>query len=136
LRLFDANTLFALMFSWLVPQHMPKQLALGYIAEFARVTKPGGVIVFQIPDRRQQAWSSEHVDQAAVPWEFWRAHEPLMLMCETPYAGVIKVLEGAGASDQGRGRRLRSPCIGLALLRGPEGIGDACRLGPQAAVDH
>jgi glycosyltransferase involved in cell wall biosynthesis/ubiquinone/menaquinone biosynthesis C-methylase UbiE len=96
LQLFEANT-FDLVYSWLVLQHMPKQLALGYIAEFARVTKPGGVMVFQIPDRRQPAWSGEHVDQTDVPWEFWQAREPLMLMCETPYAEVVKVLTEAGA---------------------------------------
>jgi ubiquinone/menaquinone biosynthesis C-methylase UbiE len=96
LQLFEANT-FDLVYSWLVLQHMPKQLALGYIAEFARVTKPGGVMVFQIPDRRQQARSGKPVDQADVPWEFWQAQEPLMLMCETPHAEVIRVLADAGA---------------------------------------
>jgi ubiquinone/menaquinone biosynthesis C-methylase UbiE len=49
LQLFEANT-FDLVHSWLVLQHMPKPLALAYISEFARVAKPGGVIVFQIPD--------------------------------------------------------------------------------------
>jgi glycosyltransferase involved in cell wall biosynthesis/ubiquinone/menaquinone biosynthesis C-methylase UbiE len=96
LRLFEANT-FDLVYSWLVLQHMPKQLALGYIAEFARVTNPGGVMVFQIPDRRQQARSGEHMGEGDVPLEFWRAQEPLMLMCETPYAEVVKVLAAAGA---------------------------------------
>jgi glycosyltransferase involved in cell wall biosynthesis/ubiquinone/menaquinone biosynthesis C-methylase UbiE len=96
LRLFEANT-FDLVYSWLVLQHMPKQLALGYIAEFARVTKPGGIMIFQIPDRRQQAWSDGHVGRDDLPLEFWRAREPLMLMCETPYAEVVKVLADAGA---------------------------------------
>jgi ubiquinone/menaquinone biosynthesis C-methylase UbiE len=96
LQLFDANT-FDLVYSWLVLQHMPKQLALGYIAEFARVTKPGGVMVFQIPDRRQHAQSGGNWGQEDLPLEFWRAQEPLMLMCETPYAEIVKVLEAAGA---------------------------------------
>jgi ubiquinone/menaquinone biosynthesis C-methylase UbiE len=96
LQLFEANT-FDLVYSWLVLQHMPKQLALGYIAEFARVTKPGGVMVFQIPDRRQQTPSGEPVGQEDLPPEFWRAQEPLMLMCETPYSELVKVLEEAGA---------------------------------------
>jgi glycosyltransferase involved in cell wall biosynthesis/SAM-dependent methyltransferase len=95
LRLFDANT-FDLVYSWLVLQHMPKQLALGYIAEFARVTKPGGVIVFQIPDRRQHAQSGGNVDQEGLPLEFWRGSEPSMLMCETPYAEIVNVLEEVG----------------------------------------
>jgi glycosyltransferase involved in cell wall biosynthesis/ubiquinone/menaquinone biosynthesis C-methylase UbiE len=96
LQLFEANT-FDLVYSWLVLQHMPKQLALGYLAEFARVTKPGGVMVFQIPDRRQQVWSGGHVGRDDLPLEFWRAREPFMLMCETPYAEVAKVLEEASA---------------------------------------
>jgi glycosyltransferase involved in cell wall biosynthesis/ubiquinone/menaquinone biosynthesis C-methylase UbiE len=96
LQLFDANT-FDLVYSWLVLQHMPKQLALGYISEFARVTKPGGVMVFQIPDRRQHAQSGGNWGQEDLPLEFWRAQEPLMLMCETPYAEIVKVLEEAGA---------------------------------------
>jgi glycosyltransferase involved in cell wall biosynthesis/ubiquinone/menaquinone biosynthesis C-methylase UbiE len=96
LRLFDANT-FDLVYSWLVLQHMPKQLALGYISEFARVTKPGGVMVFQIPDRRQQARPGANVGREDLPMEFWQGLEPIMLMCETPYTEVVKVLEEAGA---------------------------------------
>jgi hypothetical protein len=76
---------------------MPKQLALGYIAEFARVTKPGGIMIFQIPDRRQPAWSGGHVGRDDLPLEFWQGQEPLMLMCETPYAEVVEVLAEAGA---------------------------------------
>jgi glycosyltransferase involved in cell wall biosynthesis/ubiquinone/menaquinone biosynthesis C-methylase UbiE len=96
LRLFDANT-FDLVYSWLVLQHMPKQLALGYISEFARVTKPGGVMVFQIPDRRQHARPGANVGREDLPMEFWQGLEPIMLMCETPYTEVVKVLEEAGA---------------------------------------
>jgi glycosyltransferase involved in cell wall biosynthesis/2-polyprenyl-3-methyl-5-hydroxy-6-metoxy-1,4-benzoquinol methylase len=96
LQLFEANT-FDLVFSWLVLQHMPKQLALGYISEFARVTKPGGVMVFQIPDRRQDVASGAHLGTDGLPVEFWCAQNPLMLMCETPYAEIVEVLEAAGA---------------------------------------
>jgi glycosyltransferase involved in cell wall biosynthesis/ubiquinone/menaquinone biosynthesis C-methylase UbiE len=96
LRLFDANT-FDMVYSWLVLQHMPKQLALRYIAEFARVTKPGGVIVFEVPDRHQRAVVDESPRTEDLPSEFWRGEEPLMLMCETPYSEIVKVLEGAGA---------------------------------------
>jgi SAM-dependent methyltransferase len=86
-----------MVYSWLVLQHMPRQLALGYISEFARVTKPGGVMVFQVPDRRQSSETDERNGRGDLPFEFWRAQEPLMLMCETPYAEVVKVLEEAGA---------------------------------------
>jgi glycosyltransferase involved in cell wall biosynthesis/2-polyprenyl-3-methyl-5-hydroxy-6-metoxy-1,4-benzoquinol methylase len=96
LRLFDSNT-FDMVYSWLVLQHMPKELALRYIAEFARVTKPGGVIVFEVPDRRQRTVADESPRTGDLPSEFWRGEEPLMLMCETPYSEIVKVLEGAGA---------------------------------------
>jgi hypothetical protein len=86
-----------MVYSWLVLQHMPKQLALRYIAEFARVTKPGGVIVFEVPDRRQRAVAEGNPRSGDLPSEFWRGEEPLMLMCETPYSEIVKVLEGAGA---------------------------------------
>ena len=35
--------------------------------------------------------------QDNLPLEFWQAQEPLMLMCETPYAEVVNVLEDGGA---------------------------------------
>lgn len=34
-----------------VLQHLPPPLAHGYLAEFFRVTRPGGVVVFQMPAR-------------------------------------------------------------------------------------
>jgi hypothetical protein len=60
------------------------------------VTKRGGVMVFQIADRWQEARPSGNVGREDLPVEFCRAQEPIMLRCETPYAAVVKVLEGAG----------------------------------------
>jgi glycosyltransferase involved in cell wall biosynthesis/SAM-dependent methyltransferase len=96
LRLFDDN-MFDMVYSWLVLQHIPKQLALGYIAEFVRVTKPGGVIVFEVADRRQRAGPAEDLHKEEIPFEFWRAEEPFMLMCDTPRAEVVSALGAAGA---------------------------------------
>lgn len=48
LRLFGDNT-FDFVYSNLVLQHMPSNLAVSYMREFVRVAKPAGVIVFQIP---------------------------------------------------------------------------------------
>jgi SAM-dependent methyltransferase len=42
---------FDLVYSNLVLQHMPPELSRGYLAEFVRVLKPGGVAVFQLPSR-------------------------------------------------------------------------------------
>jgi hypothetical protein len=86
-----------MVYSWLVLQHIPKQLALGYIAEFVRVTKPGGVIVFEVADRRQRAGPAEDLHKEEIPFEFWRAEEPFMLMCDTPRAEVVSALGAAGA---------------------------------------
>jgi len=96
LRLFKANT-FDMVYSWLVLQHMPKQLALGYISEFVRVTKPGGVIVFQVPNRLQGDGSAEQSGRQQLPFEFWRAEDPILLMCEIPSPEVVRTLEEAGA---------------------------------------
>ena len=43
---------FDLVYSNLVLQHMPPALGRGYIAEFARVLRPGGLLVFQVPSER------------------------------------------------------------------------------------
>jgi SAM-dependent methyltransferase len=46
-----ADGSFDFVYSSIVLQHMNPGLGLGYIAEFVRVLAPGGVLVFQIPDR-------------------------------------------------------------------------------------
>ncbi len=48
LRQFDAAT-FDVVHSCLVLQHIPPDFALGYVAEFFRVARPGGLVVFQVP---------------------------------------------------------------------------------------
>jgi SAM-dependent methyltransferase len=49
LRLFDDDT-FDLAYSSVVLQHQPSsELALGYVRELARVVRPGGGLVFQLP---------------------------------------------------------------------------------------
>ncbi len=40
------------LLSLIVLQHIPKKFIKGYLSEFLRVTKPGGLIVFQIPTRK------------------------------------------------------------------------------------
>ena len=50
LRLFPAES-FDLVCSFIVLQHIAPRFAERYIREFVRVLRPGGVLVFQIPDR-------------------------------------------------------------------------------------
>ena len=52
LRIFE-DASFDLVYSNIVLQHMEPSLALQYISEFARCTKPGGAIVFQVPHVRR-----------------------------------------------------------------------------------
>jgi SAM-dependent methyltransferase len=48
LSVFDAAS-FDLVYSTIVLQHIPPPMALGYLAEFARVLRPGGLAVFTLP---------------------------------------------------------------------------------------
>ena len=48
LRCFEDNT-FDLTSTLITLQHIPPALAESYLGEFARVTKPGGLIYFQVP---------------------------------------------------------------------------------------
>jgi SAM-dependent methyltransferase len=57
LRVFpDAH--FDFVYSVIVLQHVLPSHAKGYIAEFLRVTRPGGMVVFQIPSARKAASGS------------------------------------------------------------------------------
>jgi glycosyltransferase involved in cell wall biosynthesis/SAM-dependent methyltransferase len=96
LRLFDDNT-FDFVYSALVLQHMPRPLALGCIMEFVRVTKPGGLMVFQVPDHRRATELPAEQEDDGVPEAFWRGREPMMIMSAIPFPKVAKALEESGA---------------------------------------
>jgi SAM-dependent methyltransferase len=53
LRMFD-DASFDLVLTLLVLQHMRPDYAIGYIREFARVLRPGGVLLMQIPSGRRK----------------------------------------------------------------------------------
>ena len=56
LRFFPADHL-NLVYSFLVLQHLPDRSLIGqYLREFIRILKPGGLAVFQIPDRLSLRW--------------------------------------------------------------------------------
>ena len=50
LRAFAAAT-FDLVYSRITLQHLPRRHVRSYLAEFMRVLRPGGLLVFQLPDR-------------------------------------------------------------------------------------
>ncbi|HUR34931.1 MAG TPA: methyltransferase domain-containing protein [Vicinamibacterales bacterium] len=57
--------------SCLVLQHIPSDVSLRYIAEFLRVARPGGLVVFQVP---AQVYSETEInDRLALPPEACRA---------------------------------------------------------------
>lgn len=48
---------FDLIYSFLVLQHLPNKSAItGYIKEFMRILRPGGLAAFQLPDRLNLRW--------------------------------------------------------------------------------
>lgn len=76
LRRFDDAT-FDFVYSVITLQHMPQLLQRGYIREFVRLLRKGGLAVFQIPEGREdhihpQAWLSMYsTDRGTV--EGWGA---------------------------------------------------------------
>ena len=54
---FFPNNHFDLIYSFLVLQHLPNRSAIaGYIGEFIRILRPGGLAAFQVPDRLSFRW--------------------------------------------------------------------------------
>ena len=54
LSVFDSNY-FGFIYTSVVLQHIPYQYTKEYLKEFVRVLKPGGVLVFQLPDYKEEA---------------------------------------------------------------------------------
>jgi SAM-dependent methyltransferase len=54
LRIFP-DAAFSFIYTTLVLQHMPTELSRAYLGEFLRVLEPGGLLVFQVPSRREIA---------------------------------------------------------------------------------
>lgn len=60
LKLFKQAS-FDFIYTSIVLQHIPGELGYGYLKEFLRVLKPGGLLVFQVPER----------DNVSL-WRHWR----------------------------------------------------------------
>jgi SAM-dependent methyltransferase len=66
LRIFDDGT-FTFIYSIIVLQHIPSIMTRGYLQEFLRVLRPGGLLIFQLPSKRTR------VDHSLPPegWSAW-----------------------------------------------------------------
>jgi SAM-dependent methyltransferase len=94
---FRAGT-FDLVYSMIVLQHMPPGLAKGYVEEFARVLKRGGVMFFQLPE-------GTDVQHSAHPWlSMWSTERDIVRgWIERAGAEVLSIdrSHASGAEHQG-----------------------------------
>jgi ubiquinone/menaquinone biosynthesis C-methylase UbiE len=93
---------FDLVYTSLVLQHMPVKFSTVYLADFARVLKPGGAAVFHIPARTR--WTAKGMLFRWAPRHVLAAGQRLVLRYPAPMEmygmspnHVSTVLAGAGA---------------------------------------
>jgi SAM-dependent methyltransferase len=84
-----------LVYSCRVLQHMPPALAHGYIREFWRIAKPGGVVVFQMPTQPSASLAGRVL--SALPVPVARLLRRGMEMHGTPAPQVNRLVESLGA---------------------------------------
>jgi SAM-dependent methyltransferase len=73
---------FDLVYSLITLQHVPPPLIRSYLAEFVRICRPGGILLFQVPSRRlrrtkQNLWSVWPPTVAARLWRVFNRLVPL-----------------------------------------------------------
>ncbi len=84
-----------LVYSCRVLQHMPPALAHGYVREFWRVARPGGVVVFQMPTQPSASLAGRVLGSLPVPVA--RALRRGMEMHGTPEPEVRALVDSLGA---------------------------------------
>ena len=96
-----ADDAFDFVYSNITLQHMPPRYARGYMLEFLRVLKPGGLAVFQIPSRPRSAM--QRLLQPIKPTAAWRWYQrlrygdaPVMNMYGVPRQEVVRLVEEHG----------------------------------------
>lgn len=107
LSLFESRT-FDLVVSFLVLQHMrSRKAALSYVCEFVRVTRPGGLVVFQLPTSvptlprlqpRVRLYTLLRSVGASAAFLFRRAGLSPIRMLAVPEARVRAAVEESGAA--------------------------------------
>jgi SAM-dependent methyltransferase len=60
---------FEFVYSMIVLQHMPSTMQYGYVSEFFRVLKPGGVAMFHTPEGPDSGHPGWHLSMFGVPRE-------------------------------------------------------------------
>ncbi len=114
LRRFQSAT-FDVVHSCLVLQHIPPEISIGYIAEFFRVCKPGGLVVFQVPaaTRTEAEISASHaLPASAFAAEIALADPPDTLAAAAAVTLTCRVTNRGGVTwrhDIPAGRHL---CLG------------------------
>jgi ubiquinone/menaquinone biosynthesis C-methylase UbiE len=90
-----------LVLSMITLQHLAPEDARRYIAEFARVTRPGGLILFQVPagqpPRRKPMNPATPLRRIRRWWRRCFPSSPTMEMHALPVAEVRSLLEASGA---------------------------------------
>lgn len=92
-----------LVYTSLVLQHLPRELALSYVREFVRVLRPGGVAVMQVASRTTpsvKGWAFRHLPPALLGWAqktLLRYPAP-MLMTALTRADIEAVVRPMGAA--------------------------------------
>jgi SAM-dependent methyltransferase len=89
---------FDLVYSNVVLQHVAPRYARRYLEEFARVLRPGGLGVFQLPSAMRLPWRLlRPLASARAAWRRLRGGQPVMEMHGVPVRTVRRALERAGA---------------------------------------
>lgn len=99
-----ADGCFDFVYSSITLQHMEPQDAGAYLREFVRVLGPGGLLVFQVPDRADLHYLSNRIRKAAPAFALkafrrlrYGSGRPRMEMHEMPREEVARLLDECGA---------------------------------------
>lgn len=144
-RIADASVDF--VFSHITLQHIPGDLAAGYVAEFFRVLAPGGVAAFQFVDDTDESLRGRVFGLASNRWlnplrrVLWRRREVfemhalpearlLELLARHPQLRLLDAFDDGAAGPGWRGRRwtvvneapspVRIECDGYVLFADPD----------------
>ncbi|MGH9667504.1 MAG: class I SAM-dependent methyltransferase, partial [Bryobacteraceae bacterium] len=94
---------FDFIYSWLTLQHMAPRYARAYLAEFARVLSPEGILVFRLPSQPAHKGQILHVRRWVAELLYlrlyhgvFRRNEPLMQMHGIKREEVLQLLYERG----------------------------------------